>query len=194
MAMQLPVEAETSGVRSSTHVGARRWKHGLAVAASAGLLAVGTAGPAVAAPGLEDTGDTIANVVVQSAIALTALTPSFTLTGIPGATVEGINAVTMVVETNNLAGYEVSVESTTPELAPIALGNTDAIPIELLSVRESGTADYTPLSDTVPVIVHTQDGRSAEGGDAVSNDYSVDIPFVNEDTYTTTLTYVATTL
>ena len=71
MAITLPVEAETSGVRPSTHVGARRWKQGLAVVAAAGITGGGTAGPAAAIPGLQDADDTTANVVVTSSIALT---------------------------------------------------------------------------------------------------------------------------
>ncbi len=158
------------------------------------LLAGPAAGSALAVPGQSDTDDTQANVVVQSAISLTALTPSFTLTGLPGGTVSQDGIVTYTVETNNLAGYAVTVQSRTATLAPTAAGNPDSIPISALSVRETGTTPFTPLSDTAPVTVHSQATRSATGGDALSNDYQVVIPFVNEDTYTATLDYVATTL
>ncbi|GLZ39295.1 hypothetical protein Acsp05_29190 [Actinokineospora sp. NBRC 105648] len=162
--------------------------------AAAVVAATATAGVAAAAPGQTDTDDTIAKVVVTSAITLTNLTPDFTLTGLPGATVAQSGIVTFTVTTNNLAGYAVTVQSRTPALAPTASGNTDSIPISALSVRETGTTPYTPLSNTAPVTVHSQSTRSAPTGDNLSNDYQVVIPFVNEDTYTTTLDYVATTL
>ncbi|GLZ42382.1 hypothetical protein Acsp05_60060 [Actinokineospora sp. NBRC 105648] len=163
---------------------------GAAVAAFAGM----TMGSAVAAPGDTDTGSTDANVEVTTSIALTGLTPSFTLSGIPGATVTGLGAVALNVETNNLAGYSVTVQSQTATMVAGAPGNTDSIPIGALSVRETGTTPYTALSSATTATVHSQSTRSAEGGDALSDDYQVDIPFVNEDTYTATLDYVATTL
>ena len=178
-------------------VSRNRRRGAFALSAGVGLvatvMAVG-AGTANAAPGEISPGASQANVVVSSAIALTGLTPSFTLTGLPGATVLGTGAVTMNVQTNNLAGYSVTVESATSTLVATAAGNTDAIPIGALSVREGGTTAFTPLSATTPTAVHTQATRSAEAGDTITNDYQVVIPFVNEDTYTTTLDYVATTL
>lgn len=159
-----------------------------------GFAAILVAGPASAQPGETDEGSTTANVEVETAIALTGLTASFTLTGVPGATVTGLSAVTFTVETNNLAGYVVTVQSTTATLAPGVVTNLDSIPIGALSVRETGETIFSPLSSTSTVPVHSQAVRSAEGGDALSNDYQVVIPFVNEDTYTATIDYIATTL
>ncbi|MCS5719734.1 hypothetical protein N1027_16495 [Herbiconiux sp. CPCC 205763] len=158
------------------------------VAATMGLVAAGSLGANAA----EDTDSTEANVVVESAISLTALTDSFTLTGAPGDIPADPTAVTFTVETNNLAGYTVTVQSTTATLLPQAAGNTDEIPIGALSV--TGDTGGGALSAVTPVVVHTQANRSAEGGDALTNGYAVEIPFVNSDTYTTTLTYVAATL
>lgn len=167
---------------------------GMAVVGSLiALVCVGT-GSASAAAGGTDTGSTTANVEVATAIDLTGLTPSFSLSGLPGATVTGLGAVTMTVQTNNLAGYAVTVQSATATLSPAAPTNGDSIPIGALSVRETGSTAYTPLSNATATTVHTQAVRSAEGGDELSNDYQVVIPFVNEDTYTTTLNYIATTL
>jgi hypothetical protein len=165
-----------------------------ATAAAALAVALATAGSASAAPGDTSTGSTVGNVAVTTAIDLTGLTPNFTLSGIPGATVTGLGAVQMNVATNNLAGYAVTVESATAAMSSTAVGNADSIPIGALSVREAGTLPYTPMSSTATVTVHNQDTRSAEGGDAISNDYQVVVPFVNEDTYTATLNYIATTL
>ena len=167
---------------------------GRRVASAACVAAAVTALVPVQASAQTATDDTRATVVVNSAISLTGLTESFTLTGLPGATVSGDAVATYTVETNNLAGYVVTVQSRTATLDPTDAGNTDTIPIGALSVRETGTTDYTPLSETVPVTVHRQTTRSAEGGDDLSTDYQVVIPFVNEDTYTAVLDYVATTL
>ena len=160
------------------------------VAALAGVMS----GTAAAVPGETDVGTTTANVGVDTAIALTGLTPDFTLSGVPGATVTGLGAVVLTVETNNLAGYAVTVQSQTLTMTAGALGNDDSVPIGALSVRETGTTTYTPLSSTETVTVHTQATRSEEDGDSLSNDYQVVIPFVNEDTYSATLDYIATTL
>lgn len=161
-------------------------------AGAAAVLAVGLAGTASADT---DTGSTNGHVEVSSSIVLSGLTPDFTLTGIPGATVEGVGAVTFNVQTNNLAGYAVTVQSRTATMVAAATGNTDSIPIGALSVRETGTTPYTAMTATAPgATVHTQATRSAQGGDALSNDYQVVIPFVNTDTYSATLDYVAATL
>jgi hypothetical protein len=159
-------------------------------AAALATLAVGLAGTASAATA---GGDTVANVGVGSAITLTALTPNFTLTGIPGETVPGVGAVTFNVATNNTAGYAVTVQSAAATMVGTG-GNTESIPIGALSVRETGTTPYTPLSSTAPVSVHRQLTHSVAAGDSLSNDYQVVIPFVNSDTYHATLNYVATTL
>ena len=103
----------------------------------------------------------------------------------------------MNVETNNATGYNVTVAPEAPVLGGTGT-NADTIPVTDLSVRETGTTPYTPLSgDTppVPVTVHNQDVRSAVGtGDDLSNDYEFNtpIPNVNSDTYSVTLDYVAT--
>jgi hypothetical protein len=167
---------------------------GVVFGAAAAAAVCMTAASAAAAPGDTDIGSTEANVEVTTSIALTGLTESFTLTGIPGATVTGLGAVTLNVETNNLAGYAVTVQSAAATMAAAAPANTDSIPIGALSVRETNETTFTPMSATGTALVHTQANRSAEAGDALSNDYEVVIPFVNEDTYTATLDYVATTL
>ncbi|WP_375432364.1 hypothetical protein [uncultured Friedmanniella sp.] len=163
--------------------------------AAAALMLSGLALPASAVPGQTDDGATTANVGVTSSITLTGPTSSFTLTGAPGATVEGAAAVSMNVETNNIGGYSVTVQPATAELVPAdPVANTDVIDVDQLSVRETGSPTYQALDATAPVTVGGETERSAEGGDTIQNDYSVDIPFVNADTYSVTLNYVATTL
>jgi hypothetical protein len=173
---------------------ARVRRRGFVGAAAVVVLACGGTGIAAAAPSADSPGSTTANVAVGSAIALTGLTSSFTLTGIPGATVAGVGAVTMNVKTNNLAGYAVTVRSLTATMGATAVGNLDSVPIGALSVRETGTTTYAALSDTVARTVHSQATRSAEAGDTINNDYQVIVPFVNQDTYTASLNYIATTL
>src|SRR4051812_7719606 len=82
----------------------------------------------------EDTGTTIANVAVGLAITLTDLTPTFTLSGLPGVTVTDGGAVTMRVATNNFAGYTVTVQPDSVNLDPTINGNDDVIPMSLLQV------------------------------------------------------------
>ena len=159
----------------------------------AAFLAAFAAVPATAAAQPTD-GSTGVDVEVTTAITLTGPTAEFTLRGMPGATITGPNAVVLNVETNNIAGYLVTVQSRTPAMVANAPGNADAVPIGALAVRESGTDSFAPLSVTAPVTVHSQPVASEEGGDDLSNDFRMVFPFVHEDVYTAALDYVATTL
>lgn len=153
-----------------------------------GLVLVGSvAGPALAA----STGSTTANASVNSTLTMSGLTPSFTLSGDPNTTVTAAGAVTMNVLTNNKTGYTVSVQAAGSTMAAVTTGNTDSIPIANLKVRETGTTTYTSLNNSSPVTVHSQATKSASSSEAVSNDFSLAIPFVNSDTYRVTLNYVA---
>ncbi|CUU59674.1 conserved repeat domain-containing protein [Parafrankia irregularis] len=154
---------------------------------------------ASAAPGSTCTGSgsgpacTATTTIEAQTLSLTDLPTSFTLSGVPNQTVTADHAVTMTVITNSADGYTVSVQGTAPALAGTLPGNDDTIPLDMLSVRATGGGAFQPLSHTTAVLVHSQDVPSAAGGDAISNDYSVDIPFVASDTYSTTLDYIAAT-
>jgi hypothetical protein len=130
---------------------------------------------------------------VAQALTLTGLTSGFTLSGEPNSTATQDGAVTMTVTTNSVDGYVVSVQAAEPTLTGQAAGNAHSIPVDRLSVRGTGMPDFQPLSASAAVIVHNQTTPSAPNGDAVSNDYSIDIPFVASDTYSTTLDYIAAT-
>ncbi|WP_256788232.1 putative Ig domain-containing protein [Frankia sp. AvcI1] len=134
---------------------------------------------------------TTATAITAQSLALTDLTPAFTLTGEPNSSVVQNGAVTMTVTTNSTDGYTVTVQATSPTLTGQTAGNGDSIPVSSLLVRQSGTSTFTPLSDTVAVPVYSKGQPSAPGGDAVSNDYAIDVPFVASDTYSTTLDYIA---
>ncbi|MEU5692378.1 fibronectin type III domain-containing protein [Actinosynnema sp. NPDC020468] len=129
--------------------------------------------------------------IAARTIALTGLAQSFTLSGLPNSAVSADGIVTMTVTTNSTTGYVVTVRATGPALNAVTPGNGASIPVERLAVRESGTTAFQPLSVTDPRLVHRQNAPSSPGGDAVSNDYRVDIPLVPSDTYTTTLEYIA---
>ena len=60
-------------------------------------------------------------------------------------------------------------------------------------MRENGSTLFVPLTTDHTLTVHNQDIASAPGGDAVSNDYQIDIPFVASDTYSTNVEYIVTT-
>lgn len=164
----------------------------LVAAASVVLLAF----PALAQadPGVTSGGSTTANVDVASAITLTSLTESFTLSGIPAEIVTtGATPVTMTVWTNNTQGYTVTVQAATGSLVGAIPGNTDVIPIADLQVTNS-VGDLTDMSAATPVTVNAKTGPSLETGDNLSNGYSMTIPFVAQDTYSGTLNYIAATV
>jgi large repetitive protein len=132
-------------------------------------------------------------LVTPQSLTLTDLTDSFGLTGVPGDRVERTGAVTMTVTTNSAGGYAVTVQPASAELRPeTGSPNTDSIPISELEMRRNGEANFVPMS-TGPVLVHAQDRPSAPGGDAVSSDYAMTVPFVRPDTYSTVLDYIAVT-
>ena len=185
-----------------TSVTTKRGRRGLAVGiattAAVGLF-LGSLGATASADTSADT--VVANVEVSGAIALTGLTPSFTLVGLPGGLVTGNGEVDFNVEANNAAGYSVTVQAATASMTPADIvANPDVIPIGALGVRQGvpanpGTAGaFTSLSSTAPVTVHSQGVRSGIGGDDWVNDFQILIPFVASDTYTATLNYIATEL
>jgi len=164
----------------------------LAVTALAGVAAAGGLS-GTAARAATSGGVTTANVTVGSAIALSGLTSSFTLTGNPGDTPTAV--VTMTVTTNNGAGYSVTVEPEAETLnPPTGDGNSATIPFGDVKVRETGTSTYTALTPGTPLEVHHQTTPSAADGDSLSDDYTITVPFVPNDTYTGKIDYVATTL
>ena len=124
-----------------------------------------------------------------TAISMSGLTPSFTLTGPPNSTITQNGAVTMTVTSNS--GYSVTVQARTGSLTGATPGNTATIPIGSLQARESGSSLFQALSASSPLVVHQQNGPSGQGGDAISNDYRVQIPALPSDTYSVTLDYIA---
>ncbi|WP_216363487.1 putative Ig domain-containing protein [Subtercola boreus] len=127
--------------------------------------------------------------VAARSIGISGLTSSFTLTGLPNSTVTKEGAVTMTVDTNSNGGYLVAVQSESSVLTPLAVSNPETIPLANLSVKASNSSVFVPLAMT-PFVVANITHASAPGGDGVSNDFRVDIPFVPSDTYSGTLTYI----
>ncbi|MFI7056684.1 putative Ig domain-containing protein [Streptosporangium canum] len=130
--------------------------------------------------------------VAATSMTLTGVTEDFTLTGPANTTVRGEDVVTMTVVTNSVDGYTVTARATATELVPVQPGVTAGIPVANLRVREHGTSAFRSLSTTDPVLVYDKPLPSAPGGDGISNDYEVDIPFVPTGRYTMTIDYIAT--
>ncbi|MEV4181328.1 fibronectin type III domain-containing protein [Streptosporangium canum] len=130
--------------------------------------------------------------VAATSMTLTGVTEDFTLTGPANTTVRGEDVVTMTVVTNSVDGYTVTARATATELVPVQPGVTAGIPVANLRVREHGTSTFRSLSTTDPVLVYDKPLPSAPGGDGISNDYEVDIPFVPTGRYTMTIDYIAT--
>jgi hypothetical protein len=152
-----------------------------------------TVGAGRSAQGDVSTGQTQANVSVASAITLTGLTPSFTLSGLPNTTATQDKAVSYRVTTNNTAGYLVSVKPDAATLKPQTAGNPDTIPVSNLEVKPDEGVVWSPLSTADANVVHSKDAPSAAGGDLLQDDYRVNIPNVRSDTYSVMLTYTAAT-
>lgn len=158
--------------------------------AGVGALAAGTLMAPAARAASTPPGATTANVVVGSAITLTNLSPSFTLSGNPGD-VPAAAAVSYTVTTNNATGYNVTVQ---PETATLVGTGTNTATIPFSSLQVDGTALPAPAPAT-PVQVHNQTTPSLATGDNLTDNYTMPggIPFVAPDTYTGKIDYVATT-
>ena len=145
----------------------------------------------VAVPAYAATGTTTANASVNSKITFSGLSAAFTATGDPLTTAPAPSAVTMNVRTNNKTGYTVTVQAAAANMVGTA-GNTDVIPVSAMSVRNTATGGaYTAISSSAAVTVASTSVKSTGGGDTVNNDYQIAIPWVNADTYSVTLNYIA---
>lgn len=131
--------------------------------------------------------------VAAASVSVSGVTESFILTGQANTTVGSDGAVTLTVRSNNPGGYVVAIQATEPSLTGADPANTMTIGVDQLRVRESGTSAFQPLSADESVVVHQQAAESAPLGDAISNDFEVAIPFVQPDSYSTTLEYIVST-
>lgn len=164
-----------------------------AVALAVGMATASSAVPALAAADPSSSGTTTANVNVISGIALTDLTPSFTLSGLPGDTPTNNGAVTMNVMTNNATGYNVTVQAAGPNLAGPGGNNIPVTDLQVNNGYSGGTPGWLALSSTTAVQVFSQSTASSGTGDTIVNDYRITIPSVPDGTYSGTLDYVAST-
>jgi len=112
--------------------------------------------------------------VVDPVLTLTGLTSAFTLAGVPATKVVGTATVAYNVETNNLAGYSVSVTSSHCRVTATLTGKSDVIPIGDLSASDSGLGTFAPLSaDRVRISLRSAPcrcrcrGHGRQGGDGV---------------------------
>jgi hypothetical protein len=137
-------------------------------------------------------GSTTANANVNNTLSLTGLTSSFSLTGDPSTTATQTGAVSMNVTTNNRTGYSLKVQAASANMAGAATGNTDTIPVSAMSAKDSAAGTYNALSNTSAATLKTTSAKTSNSGDNLSDDYKLDIPFVNADTYSVTLNYTAT--
>jgi hypothetical protein len=171
-----------------TRFAARALVSGATVVAFVGLAGV----PAFADTGATSaTESTDANVVVTSGITLDAI-DDFTLTGLPGETVD--EAVGYRVTTNAGTGYNVTVRADADNLEtdPASADDIDIDDLTVNSTAAPTVFNSVPGPLGTPRTLHTQGARSAANGDAQSNTYRILIPAVAPATYTVTLDYVAT--
>ncbi len=162
------------------------------LAVSTGLAVAGIGIAALATvPAYAATGSTTGNVNVNHSITLTGLSASFSLSGAPATTANALGAVTMSVKDNNKTGYTVTVQAASANMVGGATGNSDTIPVSALTVRNTTTAGaYAAISSSSATTVASTTVKSTGGGDTVSNDYQMLIPWVNSDNYSVTLNYV----
>lgn len=130
---------------------------------------------------------------IDSSISLTLTDDAVDLSDIPGVTATGDDGnMTYSVKTNSMTGYSVNLLADQANLLPSnTQANKDYISVSLLNVTSDLTVDAS-LSNTNEMLVSSQNTKSAENGDNYSSTFSADIPWVNADDYTGTVTYTAT--
>jgi hypothetical protein len=160
------------------------------LAVSTGLAVAGIGIAALAA--VPAYAATTANAGVGNSLTLSGLSAAFTLSGAPATTQTGLTAVAINVKTNNRTGYNVTVQAAAATMTGVTVGNTDTIPVSALTVRNTATGGaYSAISSSAATTVANTAAKSASTGDVVDNDYQMVIPWVNADTYSVTLNYIA---
>lgn len=189
---------------------------GLAAAALT-VGALGLASPAMAADSPSDQGTV--NVTVESVITLTLEDDVVDLEGLSGSAAGILNAgangetdtMRYTVKTNNFSGYAVTVASDTASLTGATNGNSDVIDFDELDVTNAKTganADATVTNKSAVALGTTgaeiasstaRSGNWTDGGSNARDDDEftlkfnlADVPWVNADTYTGTVTLTAT--
>jgi hypothetical protein len=160
---------------------------GLALTVTGFALAASGTSPVGAAPD----GKSKAKVGVGNTIAMSGLTASFTLEADPSETVAAPGAVQLNVKTNNPSGYVVSVKADTEDLTGADANNPDTIPVSALLVTSAPVATDEELDASVAKTVGQRPDRTSQTGDTITNDYEMSVPWVNADTYSVSLDYIA---
>lgn len=155
------------------------------------LAVAAVPGPALAQEQADDA--TTAQVIVQEVINIT-VDESFTMSGIPGSPTATDTPVSLTVTTNNPAGYTISVQPVAATLVPPdPVANTDTIDFTDIRVEDIDTPDaFTPLDPANPITVHTQASASDPTGDDHQHNFDMEaVPFIQPDTYSGDITYLA---
>ena len=98
----------------------------------------------------------------------------------------------MTVTTNSVNGYTVTARATSPS-HPVTPGDDSTASRSRTYASARATSTFSPLSATTRRPSTRVGPVGRPGGDAIGNDYEVDIPFVAADRYSTTIDYVAMT-
>lgn len=162
------------------------------VAAASVAGAVAAAWAVAPAQAQEDTDTTTANIIVGGAITIADLDESFDIEGFPGDEAQTDDPVTFTVTTNNATGFNVTVQPDAAELTPADTENEDAIDfadLEVELIDDPGT--FVSLNPAEPVEVYNQGSPTGDEGEDLAHNYELTIPFVQEDTYSGSITYVA---
>ena len=136
------------------------------ITAGIATLALGGAALLTAGPALADTPVNV-SATVNSTISVSGITGSIALAGNPGTTATNANAEQYNVQTNNAAGYSVTV---TPQ-ANTLQGPGNPISNTNLAVN---TGHFTVPA--TPLTVHSKSSPSAMNGDNLTDSWSLDIP------------------
>lgn len=136
----------------------------------------------------------VVNMYVDESITLTLTDDVVNLSGLPGESDESTtdNQMSYLVESNGFNGYTVTIKSDTSNLSSNIVGNQDSIPFSSITV-DGDDSTTGNLSNTVDLQLALTNARSIEGGDSHDAQFSMDeIPWVNADDYTGTVTLTAT--
>lgn len=152
-----------------------------------------------ATPSTDENGQV--NATVDSSISLTLDSDDNTvnLTGIPGLedVISPDNTISYIVATNNLSGYSVNVKSDTEVLNGNIGNNFDKILFNFLTIKQDdgigSGSNYFALGTQDQKLYSQSSKSSSSEGDRMTSFFKLDeMPWVNADDYTGTVTYTAT--
>lgn len=143
--------------------------------------------------GILNNDDGMVNMYVTSELTLTLEDDSVNLSDIPGLTsITPDNTMISNVRTNNITGFNVTLKSDTENLEQSNQQNQDILEFSNIKAWDKDNTNNIFNLSTSGNDLYSSDERTEDSGESITTGFNADIPWINADTYTGTVTYTAT--